>query len=89
MKAEQDGLKRTTRAQVMAWAAECGLGGAGFSLGKEVDGFLQLMHAYGLALWYDEPQLREVVILDPQVRAALLLPGPCCRLLSFSPSRVC
>ena len=56
----------------MAWAADCGLGRAGFSLDKEVDGFLQLMHAYGLVLWYDEPQLRDIVILDPQVRDAMV-----------------
>eukprot|EP00937_MAST-01D_sp_MAST-1D-sp2_P006541 g6541.t1 len=72
IEAEDRGLKRVTRQQVLEWAPSCGLGrGAaahGFSLGEEVDGFLRLMHAYGLVVWYGgaAPQLREVVVLDPQ-----------------------
>jgi hypothetical protein len=64
---EEHGLKRTTRGQVQQWAAECGMGcQPGVSLEAETDGFLQLMHAYGLAVWHSEPQLRGVVVLDPQ-----------------------
>jgi hypothetical protein len=39
----------------------------GSSVEEQVDGFLQLMHAYGLVVWYNEPKLRSVVILDAQV----------------------
>ena len=67
--AEEQHLKRTTRAQVIEWARQLGLGRAsGFSVESEADGFLQLMHAYGLGVWYGgaAPALRSVVVLDPQ-----------------------
>ena len=67
IEAEEKGLKRVTRKQVVEWAAQCSMGRQeGISLEAETDGFLQLMNAYGLAVWYGEPQLRGVVVLDPQ-----------------------
>jgi hypothetical protein len=64
---EEQGLKHTTRRQVAEWAAECGMGAQpGISLETETDGFLQLMHAYGLVVWHSEPGLRGVVVLDSQ-----------------------
>ena len=76
----QGGLKRTTRAQVLRWAIESGFGiVGGSSVEEQVDGFLQLMHAYGLVVWYNEPKLRSVVILDAQVRDRGCALGVCLR----------
>ena len=69
LNAEEQRLKRTTREQVIEWARELGLGRtSGFGVESEADGFLQLMHAYGLGVWYGgaAPALRSVVVLDPQ-----------------------
>ena len=65
----QGGLKRTTRAQVREWAIEGRFEDVeNASVDEQVDGFLQLMHAYGLVVWFNEPKLRGIVVLDPQVR---------------------
>ena len=44
-----------------------GLPHPGLTLKYELEAMLQFFHALGTLVWFDKPQLRELVITEPQV----------------------
>mgnify|MGYP002042745096 FL=1 len=53
-------------AEVSSIAAQCGLPTVVSTLEREVRMLLQFLHSIGAVLWFDEPVLRDLVILDAQ-----------------------
>ena len=58
--------QRVTRQAFVEIARECGVGKTRIPLQAEVDGLLEKFHKLGLLAWYDQPLLRDVVVLNPQ-----------------------
>ena len=52
--------------RVMNIATRCGLPQEGVSLEHEVSSMLCFFHGFNAVLWFDEPVLREMVVLDVQ-----------------------
>ena len=44
-----------------------GLPHPGLTLKYELEAMLQFFHGLGTLMWFDKPQLRELVITEPQV----------------------
>jgi hypothetical protein len=59
-------VRRLSLQAVHNIASECGLPSAGSHLEEEVGALLHLFHELGMLVHYDEPALRDIVILDPQ-----------------------
>ena len=73
------GVACVSLADVMTVAARCGLPHMGFTLKTEVEVLLGFLHSLGALLWYGEPYLREMVVLDPQ----WVLDAVCCVVRNF------
>ena len=58
--------QRITRRAFVEIAQECGVGKTRIPLQDEVNGLLEKFQKLGLLVWYDQPLLRDVVVLDPQ-----------------------
>ena len=67
-------------ATVMSIASQCGLPHRGLQLEQEVRALLLLFHSLCAVLWFDEPGLRELVMLDPQ----WLIDGISCVVRNFT-----
>jgi hypothetical protein len=66
--------------EVQSIAAQCGLPHRGLELKYEVRAMLLLFHSLCSVLWFDEPGLRQLVILDPQ----WLIDGVTCVVRNFT-----
>lgn len=55
---------------VRAVASKHGLPHGGFTLEEELPAMLSFFHSLNAVLWYDQPGLRDLVVLDPQARAS-------------------
>jgi hypothetical protein len=75
-----------TLSEVQSSALQCGLPHRGLKLQDEVRAMLLFFHSLCAVLWFDEPELRELVMIDPQwlidgisyiVRNFTLHPMPC------------
>jgi hypothetical protein len=66
--------------EVQSIAAQCGLPHRGLELKYEVHAMLLLFHSLCAVLWFDEPGLRQLVILDPQ----WLIDGVTCVVRNFT-----
>ena len=58
--------RRVDLAAVRRICQQCGMPHAGFTLEQELEALLGYLHALNAVLWYDTPELRDLVILDPQ-----------------------
>ena len=52
--------------EVTEIAASCGVPHPGLTRDVEVCAMLQFFHDLGVLCWFDEPELREIVVLDPK-----------------------
>ena len=50
--------------EVEGLAASCGMPHAGMTMSQEIEIMLTFFHSLSTVLWYNEPSLRHLVILD-------------------------
>jgi hypothetical protein len=67
-------------AEVHSIAKQCGLPHRGLTLEREVQALLLFFHSLCAVLWFDQPGVRELVILDPQ----WLIDGISCIVRNFT-----
>ena len=59
-------LEQLPFGEVAQLAATCGMPHQGLTLEVEVSALLRFFHGLGVLCWFDEPELREIVVLDPK-----------------------
>ena len=52
--------------EVAQLASTCSMPHPGLALDEEVGAMLSFFHNLGVLCWFDEPELREIVVLDPK-----------------------